>query len=82
MFQIVITAAQVNRASETGFVNVATIATDALYTDRLTAEAILEHAERFDPGILKLRMVLQHTYPGALIAVGVRPMVTDIIPHK
>jgi hypothetical protein len=81
MYQIAITAAQVNKASPTGFFNVATLTTEGVYPDRLIAEAILEHAATTDADIVRLRMLLQHTYPGALIAVGVRSVVTDIIPR-
>lgn len=83
MYQIVVTAALPNRASPTKFVNVATLCLEHVFAERLHAEAVLEQPDGAPayPPILKLRMLLQHTYPGAVIAVGVRSVVTDIIPR-
>lgn len=80
MYQVVITAAQPAKYSPTKFVNVAALVL-ATAVERKTAEWICEEAETDCADYHKMHNVLTMLYPDAVIGVGVRIAVTDIMPQ-
>lgn len=80
MYQVIITAAVEAKYSPTKYVNAATLVLSTA-VERTTAEWICEHAEE-SADYVKMRGVLTMLYPDAVLGVGVRPVVTDIIPQR
>lgn len=80
MYQVIVTAAEPAKYSPTKFVNVAVLVL-ATAVERTTAEYICEHAEEASD-YARLVFVLQGLFPNALIGVGIRPVMTDIMPPR
>lgn len=80
MFQVIVTAAQPAKYSPTKFVNVAALVLTNC-VERSTAEYICEHAAD-SADYVKMVSTLNMLYPNAVIGVGVRPVVTDIMPQR
>lgn len=80
MHQVIITAAVPAKYSPSKFVNAATLVLSTA-VERTTAEYICEHASE-SADYVKMVGVLTMLYPDAVIACGVRAVVTDIVPQR